>query len=161
MSVTSKSTFFYKDIGLFGSWPTQEQANQLADWGLDYFICLANEKEYGITPYITNIPVINFNIPDRQIPYDKQGFTSLIVHISKLLENGKKIYIHCKGGNGRSGMTVAATLMYINKISPEEALEQTIQSHAKREIISAKRVNNPLSNKQKQYIHYISKYFLE
>ena len=103
-------SFFIKDKALFGSFPTQDSVNELEKTGVKYFIDLTdNTKETRIISYKTNHTYINFPIKDNYIPNNWIIFSQFILklcEIIKKLENNK-IYLQCKGGNGRSGIVVS------------------------------------------------------
>lgn len=154
-NITPNSSFFCEN-GLFGSWPTQEQVYELEKWGVNVFVNLANDKEKKITPYTTSpeTEVILFPIPDRSVPKDKIKFCSLVIDICQSLSSGKKVYIHCKGGHGRSGMLVASILAYKNKIPASDAIALTTKFHSERKIMRKKwrDVGAPQTTNQKRFV---------
>lgn len=139
--ITNTSSFFIKDTALFGAFPTQNQIESLELWGVDIIIDLTSHYEKKIYPYETTRTVLHFTIPDRCVPKNFLIFFGLVVWLSEII-NDKKIYIHCKGGHGRSSLLVCALLCFINKLSPEEAFEQTSKYHSERVLHS----NNPKRN---------------
>jgi len=105
-----RSSFFIKDKALFGSFPTQDAVEELETIGVRYFIDLTHSHETKIVPYETRYTYISFPIPDRRIPVNILEFSSFIVKLSDIILGCgriKIIYIHCKGGHGRSGVVVA------------------------------------------------------
>lgn len=139
--ITNTSSFFINDTALFGAFPTQNQIKVLESWGVDIIIDLTSHYEKRIIPYQTSRPVLRFIIPDRCVPENFLVFFGLVVWLSEIINN-KKIYIHCKGGHGRSSLLVCALLCFINKLSPEEAFDQTSKYHSERVLHS----NNPKRN---------------
>lgn len=141
---------------MFGSWPTQEQVEKLEKWGVKAFVNLADEKEKNVTPYTTSpgTEIISHPIPDRATPRDKYKFCALVIEVCERLGAGEKVYIHCKGGHGRSGMLVAAVLAYKNKISADEAIGLTTQFHSDREIMKKKwrDIGAPQTETQKKFV---------
>ena len=106
------SSYFIKDKAMFGSFPTQQSVYELEKEGVKHFIDLTYHDEKKIVPYITSQTYLNFPIMDQNIPTDLQAFSRLILHISKTvreLQIGEKLYIHCKGGHGRSGICLLYT----------------------------------------------------
>jgi hypothetical protein len=126
---------------MFGSFPTQESVNELEHEGVRYFIDLTdNEKEKKITSYTTKYTYINYPIKDNYVPIDLATFTVFIIKIAKIIKNltQEKVYIHCKGGHGRSGVVVSCLLCYIFKLTPYESLEYTTKCHNNRHIMRDK-----------------------
>ena len=153
-----RSSYFIKDRALFGSYPTQEAVNELEKEGVKFFINLTHDDEAKITPYTTNNKIIAYPIIDRHVPTDWQSFAKFIIRISYIirnLKNGERIYLHCKGGHGRSGVVVAAILCYMFRLSPTESLEQTTKFHSNRSVMRDKwrKLGSPQTYRQKSFIH--------
>lgn len=157
--ITNTSSFFINDTALFGAFPTQKQIDMLELWGVDIIIDLTSHYEKKIKPYQTSCPVLRFVIPDRCVPENFLVFFGLVVWLADVINN-KKIYIHCKGGHGRSSLLVCSLLCFINKISPEEAFDQTSKYHSERILHSVNPKRNeywktrgfPQNNIQKRFI---------
>jgi hypothetical protein len=146
--ITETSAYFVPDQCLFGAYPTQHQISQLENWGVNIIVNLTNDYERKIKPYTTNANVIHFPIPDHGVPEYTHQFCSLVVDLTKAIKNNKKIYIHCKGGHGRSGILVAAILCYLQGIKPELSFLKTTEYHATRPVHSSKpRKNDFWKNK--------------
>lgn len=148
------ASFFINEQALFGAWPTQQQVDELEAWGVDVFINLANGSEKKLKSYTTTKDVLHFPIQDRLVPHDKVAFCGLIIRICRMIECGKKVYIHCKGGHGRSGVVVASILAYKYKIGPIEALALTREYHSSRVGLKPrwKIVGSPQTYNQKQFV---------
>lgn len=152
-----KCSYFIKDVALFGSFPSQEAVNELEKNGVKYFIDLTLKDEDKTTPYKTNYTYINFPIPDRKVPEDRKSFSKFIINITSIIKNlddYDKIYIHCKGGHGRSGVVVACLLCNLFNMTPAEALEQTAKYHSKRSIMRDKwrKLGSPQTITQKTFV---------
>jgi hypothetical protein len=119
---------------MFGSYPTHHQILELEEWGVDIIVNLTNIDEKNIRPYITNARVIEFPIPDHKVPDNVLAFCGLVIHLSKQINDGKKIYIHCKAGHGRSGVLVSSLLCYILQISPQQSFKLTTEYHSTRPV---------------------------
>lgn len=153
-----RSSYFIKNKAMFGSFPTQEAVNELESHGVNFFINLTYDHEKNITPYTTKYTYINFPITDRRVPTDWRSFSYFLIKISNIIKNlktGELIYIHCKGGHGRSGIVVACLLCYIFKISPEQALKHTTESHSKRIVMRDKwrKLGSPQTYQQKNFVY--------
>lgn len=152
-----RCSYFIENKALFGSSPSQETVVQLEDIGVRYFIDLTYKNERNIYSYTTQYTKINYPIIDRYIPTELISFSSLILkicNIIKNLQNNEKIYIHCKGGHGRSGIVVACVLCIYLKISPELALELTKKYHRNRHTMNEKWriIGSPQTDKQKDFV---------
>ena len=130
------SSYFIKNRALFGSFPTQDSVLELEDHGVRYFVDLTDiTKEQKISAYITKYTYINYSIDDHSIPNDILSFSTFVLKISniiKKLNQDERVYIHCRGGHGRSGLVVACILCYIFNLSPHESLNYTTKCHSHR-----------------------------
>lgn len=151
-------SYFIKDKAIFGSFPTQESVYELENEGVRYFIDLTdNEKENKIKSYITKYTYINYPIKDNYIPTNWITFSLFILRITKIireLRSKDKIYVHCKGGHGRSGIVVASLLCIIFDLSPSESLEYTTKCHSNRSIMREKwrKIGSPQTYLQKRFV---------
>jgi protein-tyrosine phosphatase len=68
------------------------------------------------------IQLISFSIPDRGVPASTSAALSLLRSLSKALEQGKNVAVHCRQGIGRSGL-VATALLVTSGTGVEKALE--------------------------------------
>jgi ribA/ribD-fused uncharacterized protein len=153
-----RTSYFIKDRALFGSFPTQEAVDELEKEGVKFFINLTHQDEKKITPYTTNYTQILFPIVDRQVPKDWVAYARFIILMSDIilsLKSGELVYLHCKGGHGRSGVVVASLLCYIFGLSPEKSLEQTTKSHSKRHTMREKwrKLGSPQTYYQKNFVY--------
>lgn len=157
--ILETATYFIENQASFGAYPTQDQIELLEKWGVDTIIDLTNSWENKIFPYYTKKKVIKFPIPDRKIPINIKEFCVLVVTLSEKIDNGEKIFIHCKGGHGRAGILVAALLCFRNKITPIDALQLTSEYHSRRINIRLywKKIGSPQTQEQKQFISHIFK----
>ena len=166
-----KCSYFIKNKAIFGSHPSQEDVYNLEDKGVRYFIDLTNNNESNIESYITKYTYIKYPIQDRKYPHDWNSYCKFIVKICNIILNLKSfqnqshhkrllrsndecVYIHCKGGHGRSGVVVATILCYIFNIDPEESLELTKKYHSHRIIMRDKwrYLGSPQTLNQKNFV---------
>ena len=157
-----RSSYFIKDRGLFGSFPTQEAVEELEKMGVRYFVNLTHSHERKITPYKTHYNYLSFPIIDHQVPEDRQAFAYFIVRLADIiydLKKGELIYIHCKGGHGRAGVVVASLLCHIFEMSPIEALNHTTMYHSNRKSMREKwrQIGSPQTYQQKGFVHHLCK----
>ena len=152
-----RCSYFIENKALFGSYPTQETVNYLETMGVVCFVDLTNKDETNITKYSTKVEYVNYPILDRKIPLNWKTFAKLILDCCekiKQLKVGEKIYIHCKGGHGRSGILVACILCYYNNLSVEESLRRTNKYHSERTFMKEKwrKIGSPQGKKQKDFV---------
>lgn len=160
MSFREISAFFIGDQCLFGAYPTQHQIHELEDWGVDLIVNLTSKYEKNIRTYSTSTRTINFIISDNKAPENILEFCALIIYITKQIDQNQKIYIHCKGGHGRSGVLVASILCYKFKITPHDAIKLTTKYHSTRPIHARrpkmneywKSKGSPQTKEQKQFV---------
>jgi hypothetical protein len=132
----NRCSYFIENKAIFGGYPTQDEVNFLEEkCQVKYFIDLTEDNETGTEPYKTKYFYYKYPIKDNYIPTNSKSFAKLILEICKLieeLESNEKIYIHCKGGHGRSAFLVTCILIYHKKISIKTALQLTKEFHSKR-----------------------------
>jgi protein-tyrosine phosphatase len=140
----------YNNKIYFGGYPNNEWFLKLKMENVKLFVNLTLEKEMTIKnlyPYFNNLnsfEYIHYPIIDNNIPESLSSFQSLIKELIIRIKNFKdyeKIYIHCKGGHGRSGMVVACLLCHLLNITPEKALLMTTLSHTYRPNLKLKYKN--------------------
>ena len=153
-----RSSYFIENKALFGSYPTQKSIDELEKNGVKYFINLTYNIEKKITPYKTNYIYINYPIHDQGVPKDIKSFSKFILNIVTIinsLKNNELIYIHCKGGHGRSGLVVACLLCYIYNLHPKNALLQTKHYHNNRPVMNHKwrLIGSPQTIEQKNFVY--------
>ncbi len=158
-----KSSYFIRNKALFGSFPDQNSVKELEAAGVRVFVNLTYNHEKKISPYQTNYQQISFPIPDREIPENITEFSCFIVNltniIQKQLNEGELIYLHCKGGHGRSGVVVACILAYMFNISPKDAIATTTECHSRRKTMREKwrKIGSPQTFLQKKFVHDLFK----
>ena len=157
-----RSSYFIKDRALFGSFPTQEAVEELEKMGVRHFVNLTHSHERKITPYKTQYNYLSFPITDHQVPEDSHVFACFVVKLADIiydLEKGELIYIHCKGGHGRSGVVVASLLCHIFEMRPADALNHTTMYHSNRKTMREKwrQIGSPQTYQQKGFVHQLCK----
>lgn len=158
-------TNFYKNAW-FGGYPNECQFQELVqDVKISEFLDLTTIKErqyleynyeYDLQKY-QEVKYQNFCILDNKIPSSTDSFVNLLRTIAKQIENGDCLYIHCKGGHGRSSLLVACLLMYLNSYSIEVSLQKTKYFHKQRKNLKEKYkdIDVPSSSSQRKYIDTI------
>jgi hypothetical protein len=154
------SSYFIKDKALFGSYPSENAVKELELNGVKYFVNLTCDYEDKISLYHTDNHVINYQIKDRSIPDDLLSFSKFILFLSAIIKNlefGDKIYIHCKGGHGRSGLVVACLVCNLFNYSAYESLKYTSKCHSNRLVMRDKwrRIGSPQTYIQKKFVYQL------
>lgn len=138
MSVTPTSNWLIPNKILVGAYPDplQNFPQKIVEAGIDTFVCLQTEEELKkFRPYRPLLPdhinLVSFHIPDRCIAND-DDVTEFIHDLLLLLQDGKKLYIFCFGGHGRTGLISALLISHYLKISADDALKLTRDAHSLR-----------------------------
>ena len=156
-----RCSYFIKDKALFGSCPSQEVVDHLENIGVRYFIDLTSPEDKRIEKYETKYTKLNFPIKDRSIPEDPKKFCAFVIKVCYIIRNlnAEMVYVHCKGGHGRSGVLVASVLCHYLKISPEEALQKTRAAHQERKEMREKWriLGSPQTFSQKEFVRALFK----
>src|SRR5262245_38982959 len=96
--------------------------DEASDWrqaGLDVMVSflesdeaaqleLADERKAAEA---TNVQFISFPIPDRGVPESMSAAISLIGRITRALEKGENVAVHCRQGIGRSALIAVGALV--------------------------------------------------
>lgn len=90
-----------------------EKINHLRNIGFDFFINLTEQKIEGLYDYRKFVDGIyaEYPIQDVMPPNSVEYTNDIIDQIDFAIEQGYKVYIHCKGGSGRTGTIVACWLV--------------------------------------------------
>jgi protein-tyrosine phosphatase len=81
--------------------------------------CASSSPEAKTLSFI-RYPIVDFGLPDAS----PESLGTLLAHLKRLLEAGKKLYIHCWGGKGRTGTIGACLLGKAYGLSADEALSR-------------------------------------
>lgn len=158
---------FYKDNAYFGGYPSKEQFIQLKEKGFEIFVDLTTIKEKNSFEFIYNFDTvfqnsqlnyINYSIIDNKIPNDTLMFLQILEKLKIYIEDGKKVYLHCKGGHGRSSLVVCCLLILLNNNNDDKKIQNVFQLtkelHKKRKNLKKKYLNIdcPQVSMQKQFV---------
>jgi protein-tyrosine phosphatase len=157
----NKVSYFIENRVAFGSFPTQDDIDELEICGFVHFIDLTSHLEKGVSPYQTRFNRVKFPIRDGSVPYDFRSFCSFISCLLTLVNSGDKIYIHCKGGHGRSILVVSCILYFLyNNITVEDALIKASEYHNTRKELKTKWIpfNRHQTNNQRLFVKRVCKY---
>lgn len=137
------SRLFTNDKIYFGGYPSAQNLLKLKDIGVKYIIDCTTPKEkeklkvYNAKEY--DMTYLHYPIPDNYIPTDIHSFQQFIAGISSIITNlkrGESVYIHCRGGHGRSGMVSACILCHLYRLKPCESIRELTKSHIDRKLLS-------------------------
>jgi hypothetical protein len=85
------------------------------------------QPEFNKNKNFIHFPIRNMNIGNNNL------IIKLCSNLYKRINNGEKIYIHCTGGHGRTGIISTILLCMLYKISPDNAFEYLQYCHYQRE----------------------------
>ncbi|BAA30846.1 protein-tyrosine phosphatase family protein [Pyrococcus horikoshii] len=108
----------------FGRMPYEDEIDELVE-KFDAFVVLVEDFElvYDIEELKKKVDVLHSPIPDFTAPSLSQLY-KIVKWIEEKVKEGKKVYIHCYGGSGRSGTVAVAWLMYSQGLSLREGLRR-------------------------------------
>jgi len=124
--------------------------NQVRKEAVCAIVCLPEEDElreksfeYAGALEAGTVPcaVLRFEIPDRGVPVDRQGFWALARNLANRLQFGEAVLIHCAGGVGRTAMLANAVLLALGEAlndarSAVSRAGSTVETAPQRELIS-------------------------
>lgn len=101
-------------------WQARAKLNRLLDFGITYFVDLTSKadplksyaKQLRTLADARGMPVIysRRSIPDRSCP-SKELMREILDEIDGALAEGRRVYVHCWGGVGRTGTVVGCHLV--------------------------------------------------
>jgi protein-tyrosine phosphatase len=98
----------------YGDTPAEaeERLARLLGAGIDAFVDLTQAWEcpdYGaLLP--RDVHYLRSPIPDTQVPTDPEQMRAIQAHLRRALGAGRRIYVHCRAGIGRTGLVVGCYL---------------------------------------------------
>jgi len=113
-----------------GDW-LEDEIRSLKSSGVDAVVSLlerAEIEELDIAEEqalceANGISFLSFPIPDRNVPPSGRETLDFAGSVSKLLQSGKSVVIHCRQGVGRSAL-IAASVMAVGGVHVDEAFEK-------------------------------------
>lgn len=106
----------------------EEKISQCLRFGITHFIDLTEEDE--LVPYESLLKgkanYLRFPIRDVSVPEDTESVRRLMAFVKQIRQDDMtaKVYIHCWGGVGRTGVIVACFLGYFEGLNFENAIDK-------------------------------------
>lgn len=140
----------------FGKYPTDEEVQLLKNNGYIVFLDLCTNDEITWTPYndqglyYNSLPIIDRtpNVGDLTI------FRTYISQLTESVRQGYKLYIHCRGGHGRSAMVAAIIYGKLTNSAPQTYLLTVKEAHQLRTEMKPKyrKMGAPQTAAQKKFV---------
>jgi protein-tyrosine phosphatase len=73
---------------------------------------LGLDEERPIADHL-GLKFLSYQIPDKTIPSDVDGFQKFVAGLADRLRAGERIGVHCQGSIGRATVTAACTLIHL------------------------------------------------
>lgn len=145
-----------KDKIYFGPYPNQLMIDRLIQEKFDLIIDLTKIGEEN--SYDTNskyFSYFNYGIEDNSYPENSIEYCSFITNLKYSFYAGSKIYIHCRGGHGRSSMACISLLCSIFDYDLKTSIEFVSKCHNDRIVLRTK------WKKKKSPFNYLQFLFLK
>lgn len=134
---------------------TRGRLQRLLAAGIECFFDLTQPGEIAPhPPYESELPAgieyLRAPVTDHAVPEERAQMAAILDALSRVLGSGRRVYLHCRAGIGRTG-TVAACLLIERGMAPEEALAEL--NRVWRQSARARRWPNvPETAEQIQYV---------
>lgn len=127
-----------------------EAISSIVKLNIDTVVCLTPMNEilekspdYAEAIQTGNLPCNHrmFEIPDYDVPKDRERFLDLVRSVAEALQSGKHVLIHCGAGIGRTGTLAICVLMALG-LEEDEAWQRVrdagscAENQAQRELIT-------------------------
>ena len=148
----------YRGRGFFGGYPNEAEFHELLHSRVTTFVDLTTAREKRNLPFVYSVPegvsYVTFPIYDNHVPKNRRLFLQLVHDIAQRLERNEKVYIHCRGGHGRSGILVASLLCYLHNMKPQQAIQTATLFHSLRPNLKTKWKATPCPQmyRQQQFV---------
>jgi ADP-ribosylglycohydrolase len=127
----AESYWVIEDRLLAGRYPggkspkeVEKRVGSFLDAGFDAFLDLTEAGE--LPPYDIYLPAsvlhVRKPIPDHGVPAEPLLMSQILAALDGLLRQGRRVYVHCRAGIGRTGTVVGCHLIEHGGLAPEAAL---------------------------------------
>lgn len=148
------SAFLLEGRIRFGKYPTE--VTLLKSSGYSIFVDLCPQEEITWNPYSREgLCYISLPIPDRTPDIKNLSFfRALVDWLTQAIYTGYLVYIHCRGGHGRSGMFAGILYGKILQIKGSESLQAVHAAHQLRTEMKSKfrKMGSPQTVAQKRFV---------
>ena len=124
----------------FGPYPNQIMIEQMINQHhfnvIVNLTCDNEEKEYIVNEKESKY--VLFPVKDNDFPDCIHSYCNFIFFLKGEIEKGNKIYIHCRGGHGRSSMVCVSTYMVIYMTDLKSSIEFISKAHNERVVLREK-----------------------
>lgn len=156
------------------NYKTDEEVHQnlrdIVDSGVDTFVCLQKEIspqnetkgnvdenfKWAFPKFCNYSYYLKKMYPDRKFNYlyfpiidntpsSMNDLYFSVTQITEKLARGHKVFIHCAGGHGRTGMYAVILINLIEKCSTDEAFRRNQTRHDARKTLDKRQKNTPCS----------------
>lgn len=150
----------------FGGAPDALMWEALERHNMTLIVNLLTETERRIFPYPvkksdTWQPLMwHLPVPDQQLPEKPDAFLNMVRRIVQYMRQHprSKVYVHCRGGHGRSPMMAGCILSALEGKVGAECIDAVSRAHWLRKRLSAKYYRQlcPVANRQRTFLHTLS-----
>lgn len=146
----------------FGTYPDPETLSVVLAQDVTVIVDLTEPKDQ--VPVYTVPPTVEYikaPTPDRGTLPDAETVALVRLLGRKVFHEHKKVYIHCRGGSGRSAVIAACLYGYLTNCGGTAALAYVYQAHQQRRVLDPKwrRMGAPQTTQQKaQVIRLLAPY---
>ena len=140
----------------FGPYPNQTMIEQLIQKGFTTIVNLTTQGEEKGYECGVDVESISFPIKDRSVPESVVNYRKFIQNLYCIATTKeKKLYIHCRGGHGRSSMVTTSLVCYMLSGDLNGALDIVTKAHNTRVMMRNmwRSVDYPMNCHQLIYLH--------
>ena len=142
----------------FGPFPNQAMMDRLGKEGFTVILNLTIPGEEGVYYLPEGVDYMSYPIPDNRFPLCIPSYAKMITRLKyRCLTD--KVYVHCRGGHGRSGMTCVSIIYSLLPYDLRESIAIVNQSHNERGVLRNKwkKRNSPFNYEQFTFLSRIHK----
>lgn len=128
LAPTDQSNWLLPGRLLIGTRPNTHAVAALRVAGIDTLVCLLGEVlsvdlyASSMGPDATCDDIIFFPIGDFEVT-SSRSLVALVVELKRRLLSGHNVYVHCRGGHGRTGLVVVPLIAALCDVSTANARE--------------------------------------